>query len=66
MDMGVTVDSGVAEYAHSGSGSALLNTLDDASRQRALEAVRSVMQSFMTTDGVRMPSAAWIVTARAH
>lgn len=42
-----------------------LQGVDDADRERALANLRDELAARLTTDGVRLASAAWVVTARA-
>ena len=64
MDMGLDVESAVSDYVRTGSAVALLNALADEQRERAVAAIRAVMQAHLAGDRVRMGSAAWIVSAR--
>jgi SAM-dependent methyltransferase len=41
----------------------MLDALDDGGRARALDALRASIASHTTSEGVRYPSAAWLVTA---
>jgi SAM-dependent methyltransferase len=47
-----------------GPTSAVLRDADPAVRERVAVAVREALAPFVDADGVRMPSAAWIVSAR--
>jgi SAM-dependent methyltransferase len=62
--LGVDVDDAV-EFITSGSlGRGLLADLDVASRARAIDALRAVIEAHSTPDGVQLGGSAWLVTAR--
>ena len=53
------------EFLRAGSmGQSLLANVDAATATRALDAVRAGLTPFVEPDGVRMPAAIWLVTAR--
>ena len=54
------------DFLRTGSlGHSLLANVDAASATRALDAVRAALTPFTEADGVRLPAAIWLVTARA-
>jgi SAM-dependent methyltransferase len=63
LDFGADLDSAYAYVSHMGVTRGLTAGLDDASRSRALESLRETLKAHETPDGVRMPGAAWRITA---
>ena len=47
-----------------GIGRAVLAGVDDATRDRAVGAVREALAPYLTDEGVRIGTAAWLVTAQ--
>jgi len=60
---GLDLDEAVAWMAEGGMGKRFLAAADAATTDRALAAVREALAPFATPDGVRMGSAAWLVSA---
>ncbi len=60
-----SVDGAVEFVRSSSTGQTLLAEVDAATASRALEAVRTALMPFAEVDGVRLPAAIWLVTARA-
>lgn len=60
---GLGVDETVAFLGEGGMGKRFLAGADAATAERALAAVRVALEPFVTPDGVRMGSAAWLVSA---
>ncbi|MCK6556614.1 class I SAM-dependent methyltransferase [Candidatus Binatia bacterium] len=67
-DLAIAGDAGVLAAAElmmeMGPAAAALREADPAVRPRVLEAIKAALEPYMTPAGVRMPSAARIVTAR--
>jgi SAM-dependent methyltransferase len=61
---GGTLDETVAFVAQLGPGCAALREADDELRARVLSEIRVALEPYHDGAGVRMPAAAWIVTAR--
>jgi len=61
---GRSLDETVAFVAQLGPAAAALRDADEALRARVLSELRSALEPYYDGSGVRMPSAAWIVTAR--
>jgi len=64
MDMGPDADSAVREFTYRGAVAVQLSDMTESVRAEAIEAIRKVMAAHLTPQGVRMPSATWIVTAK--
>ena len=64
VDLG-PVDRAVEFLTSMGPAAALLQEASPDERAAALEAVTTVLQSYATSEGTKMPSATWIVTATA-
>jgi ubiquinone/menaquinone biosynthesis C-methylase UbiE len=62
---GPDVEDALRMLMRLGPASRALAQVDAATRKAAIDAVREVLAPFQTADGVRMASAAWVVTARA-
>jgi SAM-dependent methyltransferase len=60
---GLDVDGTVEFLSEGGMGKRFLANADDESRARALDALRGVFARYVTPDGVRLDSAAWLVQA---
>ncbi len=59
-----SLDSAV-EFLRAGSmGQTLLANVDEVTAARVLDAVRAALTPFTEADGVRLPAAIWLVTAR--
>lgn len=58
------LDETVEFLAEGGMGKRFLGDADVATTARALDAARTALAPFATPDGVRLGSAAWLVTAR--
>lgn len=63
LDFGADLDSAYAYVIAMGVTRGLTSGLDDASRSRALESLRETLKAHETPSGVRMPGAAWRITA---
>lgn len=59
-----TVDDAVTYFREDAFGRALLQSAEPHAREAALEALRNMFAEHLTDEGVRMGSAAWIVTAQ--
>lgn len=59
-----SLDETLEFVGQGGMGKRFLGDADAATAARALEAVRTVLEPFVTPEGVRLGSAAWLVTAR--
>jgi hypothetical protein len=42
----------------------LLGDIDEGTRARVADSIRVAFEPYVTSDGVRIPSATWVVTAR--
>jgi hypothetical protein len=51
-------------FQASGFGQRLLQGVDPATRTRVMAAVQAALEPHLTSDGVRLGSRAWLVTAR--
>ena len=60
---GLDLEGAVAFLAEGGMGKRFLGDADDATRERAVDAVRSAFEPFVTPEGVRLGSATWVVRA---
>jgi SAM-dependent methyltransferase len=60
---GSDLDEAVRERLLMGSIGAALRAADDATRRAVAAAVGEALLPYQTADGVRMPAAAWVVTA---
>jgi SAM-dependent methyltransferase len=60
-----SIDEAVEFVRTSSTGQTLLADVDAATASRALDAVRAALTPFAESDGVRLPAAVWLVTARA-
>ena len=58
------VGEALAYFQRIGPAARALAELPDAARTAARERLRALLESRHTAEGVTMPSAAWIVTAR--
>jgi SAM-dependent methyltransferase len=65
MNMGTTVDDAVEQALRIGPLSRATADIDDATREKVREAVRSVLGRFATPDGIAPPAACWLVGAIA-
>lgn len=63
LDFGADLDSAYAYVSAMGVTRGLTAGLDEAGRSRALESLRETLAAAETPDGVRLPGAAWRVTA---
>lgn len=61
---GGSLDEAVAYYRDDAFGRALFAAGDDDQRVRATAALRATLEPHMTDEGLRLGSAAWLVTAR--
>ena len=61
---GRSLDDTVAFVAQLGPAGAALREVDDELRARVLTEIRAALEPFQDGSGVRMPAAAWIVSAR--
>ncbi|GAB2506762.1 methyltransferase domain-containing protein [Nocardiopsis aegyptia] len=64
VSLGGDMAEAMAFVEHMGPVRSLLFTTDPATRARALDALREALSAHLTGDGVRVGSAAWLVTAR--
>ena len=48
----------------SGSVRSLLGDIDEGTRARVADSIRVAFEPYVTSDGVRIPSAIWVVRAR--
>jgi SAM-dependent methyltransferase len=64
MDFGADADAAFRFVSGLGIVRFLLRDLGDGARERALDALRASIDAHAGPDGVRYPSAAWVVTAR--
>ncbi len=62
---GLDLDGAVAWLSEGGMGKRFLVGADGPTTDRALDAVRSAMEPFVTPDGIRMGTATWLVHATA-
>jgi SAM-dependent methyltransferase len=58
------LDEALDLFAHIGPAATVLRELDEAERPRALDALRAALVPRLAPDGLRFPSASWIVTAK--
>ena len=58
------LDAAVGFLLQLGPTRSVLAEADAATVEKATAAVREALEAYMTDEGVRMPSAAWIVRAR--
>jgi SAM-dependent methyltransferase len=63
MDYGRDADEAFGFASNTNAARAMLQDLDDRARADALARLRSVFEAAMTPDGVRIESAAWLITA---
>jgi len=61
---GADTDDAFAFIQRTGAGRSLLSGLDDATRGKALNALRDALQAHETADGVTFKSATWFISAR--
>jgi SAM-dependent methyltransferase len=61
---GGTLAEAVEFLRHGGMGRAVLGGADEATQDRAVTAVRHALAPYVTDEGVRIGTAAWLVTAR--
>ena len=61
---GGTLTDAVEFLRHGGTGRAVLASADEATRDRAVAAVSEALAPYATAEGVRIGTAAWLVTAR--
>ena len=61
---GAGIDATITFLLQLGPTAAVLREVDDATRVKVRSAMRDALTPYLTADGVRMGSAAWIVTAR--
>lgn len=61
---GGDVDEVVTFFAGTDFGTSVLAGIDGRKRTTALASVAEALRPYATADGVRMPAAAWVVTAR--
>lgn len=59
-----TLDDVVDFVEHGRAGKAMLGVLGRTERRRALDALRTALEPYVTPDGVRVTGAIWVVTAR--
>jgi hypothetical protein len=62
--LGRDVADTVELFQASGFGQRLLQGVDPATRTRVMAAVQAALEPHLTSDGVRLGSGAWLVTAR--
>ena len=62
--LGRDVADTVEFFQASGFGQRLLQDADPATRTRVMAAVQAALEPHLTSDGVRLGSRAWLVTAR--
>jgi SAM-dependent methyltransferase len=62
--LGTTLDDAFEFVSQTGMAKGATETLSDDEREAAFAALREYLAGFVTDDGVRIPSGAWIVTAR--
>jgi hypothetical protein len=62
--LGRDVADTVEFFTASGIGQTLLRDLDPATNTRVTAAVQAALAAHLTSDGIRLPSRAWLVTAR--
>jgi ubiquinone/menaquinone biosynthesis C-methylase UbiE len=62
--IGLDPAEAAAYLAESGPGRAVLETVAEADRSAALDAVRAVLADHLTPNGVQLGAAVWITTAR--
>ncbi|MGH9026793.1 MAG: hypothetical protein ACRDWD_11870 [Acidimicrobiia bacterium] len=60
---GGTIDDAV-DYLRNGTGRSLLAQVNEDTAARAVDAARAALAPFETPEGVVLPAATWIVTAR--
>ncbi|HLX89219.1 MAG TPA: hypothetical protein VKR22_12285, partial [Acidimicrobiales bacterium] len=54
------------EFLRTGAiGRTMMQNADEATKERALEALRAALTPFLVAEGVKMSSAAWVVQANA-
>ena len=58
------LDAAVGFSIDSGSMRSLLGDIDEGTRARVADSIRVAFEPYVTSDGVRIPSATWVVTAR--
>jgi hypothetical protein len=58
------LDGAAAFAADSGSVRSVLGNVDDDTRRRAAESIRTALAPYAGRDGVRLASAVWVVSAR--
>jgi SAM-dependent methyltransferase len=63
MNMGATVDAAVVEALNIGPLSRAAAELDEAQREKVRARIRGVLEKFVTSRGVVMPAACWLVGA---
>ena len=63
LTLGVNVQDATEHLADTGVGRAALETIPDAQRPAALDAVRTVLADYADETGVHLDAAIWIVTA---
>jgi SAM-dependent methyltransferase len=63
LDLGDDVEDACAFASTMGIVEGLLDGLDEETRAKGLDALRSMLASHATTDGVRINCAAWLITA---
>ncbi len=64
LNMGSTVDEVLQMQHQVGPLSRLLEDVDEATGEAAIDAVRQVLEGMKTSEGIHLPGAAWLVTAR--
>ena len=62
--LGRDVADTVEFFKASGIGQTLLRDADPAASTRVMAAVQAALEAHLTSDGVRLASQAWLVTAR--
>jgi SAM-dependent methyltransferase len=63
VDLG-SIERAVRLMSELGPAAALLEDASEKDRARAIEAVAAALRPFATADGLKLPSAAWVVSAR--
>ena len=58
------LDGAVGFAIDSGSMRSLLGDIDEGTRARVADSIRVAFEPYVTSDGVRIPSATWVVSAR--
>jgi len=64
LDIGCGTGSATRTAARAGIGQALLRGVDPDTISRVTEAMQAALETHLTSDGVRLGTRAWLVTAR--